>query len=146
MLKKIVSLSLIYALLLMATFSAQISAQQIQPNALKTDTLKVGELKTAEPKIEPILPNAEVKKVFSKELQKSKSDASNGEIDFKKLERIEMKNAAKAKMSKKEKTWLVVFLVALTALVVVVAVYGKVPKCSDVSCNPDTDEGCICDE
>lgn len=146
MLKKLVSLSLIYALVLWSIFSAQISAQQIQPNALKADTLKVGELKAAELKVEPVLPNTAVKKVFSKELQKSKSDTSIGEIDFKKLERIEMKSAAKAKMSKKEKTWIVVFIVGLVVLGVLLAIYGKLPKCSQVECNPDYDENCYCDE
>ena len=146
MLKKLVSLSLIYSLLLLSIFSAQVSAQQIQPNALKADSLKVGELKAVEPKTEPVLPQTAVKKVFSKELQKSKSDTSVGEIDFKKLERIEMKSAAKAKMSKSEKTWLVVGIIALVVGVVLLAIYVKLPKCSQVECNPDYDENCYCDD
>jgi cobalamin biosynthesis Mg chelatase CobN len=141
MLKKFVSLSLIYSLLLLSIFSAQVSAQQTQSNALKADALKLGELKT-----EPVLPKTDVKKVFSKELQKSKTDASVGEIDFKKLERIEMKSAAKAKMSKKEKTWIVIFIVALVVGGILLAIYGKLPKCSQVDCNPDYDENCYCDE
>jgi len=141
MLKKFVSLSLIYAILLLSIFSAQVSAQQTQPNALKAEAVKTDTLKT-----EQISPKTDVKQIFSKELQKSKTDTSVGEIDFKKLERIEMKSAAKAKLSKSEKTWLVVFFVALAAIVVLVAIYGKVPKCADVSCDPDFDEGCICDE
>lgn len=142
MLKKFVSLSLIYAILSLSIFSAQVSAQQTQSNALKADPLKLGELKTEQ----PALSKTRVKQVFSKELQKSKSDTSVGEIDFKKLERIEMKGAAKAKMSKKEKTWIVVFIVALVALGVLLAIYGKLPKCSQVECNPDYDENCYCDE
>jgi hypothetical protein len=57
-----------------------------------------------------------------------------------------MKGAAKAKMSKKEKAWLVVAIIALVVGVVLLAIYAKIPKCSEVSCNPDYDEGCYCDE
>jgi hypothetical protein len=141
MLKKFVSLSLIYAILVLSFFSTQ-SPAQAQSKALKADTLKVGELKTEQ----ALPPQTEVKKVFSKEMQKSKSGTSVGEIDFKKLERIEMKGAAKAKMSKKEKTWLVIGIVALIVGVVLLAIYAKLPKCSEVSCNPDYDEACYCDE
>ena len=140
MLKKFVSISLIYAILLLSNFSAQVSAQT-QSDALKADALKTGTLKTEE-----ISPKTDVKKVFSKELQKSKSDASAENIDFKKLERMEMKSSAKAKISKSQKTWLVVFFVALAVGVVLLAIYGKVPKCADVSCDPNFDEGCICNE
>jgi cobalamin biosynthesis Mg chelatase CobN len=141
MLKKFVSLSLIYAILVLSFFSTQ-SPAQAQSNALKADALKLGELKTEQ----ALPPQTEVKKVFSKELQKSKSETSVSEIDFKKLERIEMKSAAKAKLSKKDKAWIVVAVVALVVGVVLLAIYAKIPKCSEVSCNPDYDENCYCDE
>ncbi|MGC2236619.1 MAG: hypothetical protein WA584_10690 [Pyrinomonadaceae bacterium] len=139
MLKKFTSLSLIYAIFLLSSFSTQIFAQT-QPNALKADTSNADISKT-----EVISLKTDVKKVFSKDLQKSKSITEVSEIDFKKMEKADMKGAAKAKLSHSQRNWLVVFFVALAVGVTLLAIYGKVPKCSDVSCNPDFDENCICD-
>lgn len=140
MLKKVTSLLLIHAIFLLSSFSTQISGQT-QINALKADTSKVDISK-----IEEISPKTDVKKVFSKDLQKSKSITEVSEIDFKKMEKADMKGTAKAKMSHSQRNWLIVFFVALAVGVTLLAIYGKVPKCSDVSCNPDYDEGCYCDE
>jgi hypothetical protein len=135
MLKKFTSLLLIYAVVLLSSLSTQIFAQA-QPNALKANTSI----------IEQIPSKPDVKKAFSKDLQKSKSVTDVSEIDFKKMEKTEMKNASRAKWSKKDKALLVLIIAASVVGIVLLAIYGKVPKCSDVSCNPDYDEGCICDE
>lgn len=135
MLKKLVSLSLIYSIFLFSTVSTQLFAQP-----------KANDSEDEAPKIEQTAPKTDVKKAFSKDLQKSKSLTDVSEIDFKKMEKTEMKTAAKAKWSKQEKTFLVIFVVALAVGVTLLAIYGKVPKCSQVSCNPDYDEGCYCDD
>lgn len=140
MLKKVTSLLLIYTIFLLSSFSTQIFAQT-QPNALRADTSKADISK-----IEEIAPKTDVKKAFSKDLQKSKSITEVSEIDFKKIEKADMKTASKTKWTKKEKTFFVIFIVALVVGVTLLAIYGKVPKCSEVSCNPDYDEGCYCDE
>lgn len=140
MLKKFVSLSLIYALLQLSFFSTQISAQA-QSNALKADSSKTVESQTEQLKQKP-----DVKKVFSKDSKKTGSVTDVSEIDFKKLEKAEMKQAAKAKWSKKEKAVLALVIVVAVIGVVLLAIYGKIPKCSEVSCNPDYDENCYCDE
>ena len=142
MLKKFVSLSLIYAIVLVSCFSTRAFAQT-QTSALQTNPVK-----TEAAKPEMVTPKTDVKKVFSKDLRigKSATEVSESEIDFKKLEKIEMKNAAKAKMTKKEKTLIVLVIAGFVALGILLAIYVKIPKCSDVSCDPDFDENCICDE
>ena len=140
MLKKFTSLSLIYSILLLSIFSSQISAQQIQPNAARDEAVRAGTLKTEQPAAK-----LNVKQLFANESEILKSDTSVKTIDFKKLENLERKKAAKSKISKSDKTWIVVFFVALAVGVTLLAIYGKVPKCSDLSCNPDYDTDCICD-
>jgi hypothetical protein len=136
MLKKFVALSLIYAILLVSCFSTRAFAQT------KTDAVTADTVKT-----ETVVPKTDVKKVFSKDLQIGKSDTavSESEIDFNKLEKMERKGAAKAKMSKKDKALIVLVIAGFIALGIVLAVFVKVKKCSEVSCNPDLDETCICD-
>lgn len=98
-------------------------------------------------KNEQLSQQSEVKEVFAKEIRKSKPDKTETVADFDKVDKDQYKKPQKAHgLSKNQVTFLVVFFAALAVVAVLVAKYGKVLKCDDVTCTPGVDEGCICDE
>ena len=139
MLKKSIALCLIYSIFLLANFPLQISGQ----NQNKISNEPPAEIKKGS--VDQPKPN--VKTAFEKEISSSRFEIEKTTVDFKKIEKDQYKQPQKKKgLTKNEKTFLVVFIVALTVGVILLAKYAKIPKCSEVSCNPDFDEDCICEK
>lgn len=136
MLKKIVSLTLIYTVFLLTGFSSQVFAQAktIAPKNEKAVTAKTET-------------NEDVKKVFQKELSKSKLEKSEASVNFDKIEKDQYKQVQKGNgLSQKEKVGIVLIIIAAVVGAILLWKYIKVPKCSQVDCDPDFDENCICDD
>ena len=87
---------------------------------------------------------SDLRQVFSQETQKLKSDATS--VDAKKMERLRLKQAKGGGWTKKQTAFLVVFAIAITALVIVLVKYGKDCLRYENNCNPGTDENCYCEE
>lgn len=139
MLKKFVSLTLIYTMFMLTSYSSQVFAQaQINgPKAGQTETEKTG----------PVSPKKDVKKVFKKELSKSKLEKEEAAVDFARIEKDQYKKPQKGNgLTKKDKVLIVVLIVAVVVGAIILWKYIKVPKCSQVECDPDFDENCICDD
>ena len=137
MLKKFASLTLIYTMFMLTSYSSQVFSQTQTngPKAEQTDAAKT----------EPTAPKQDVKKVFEKELSKSKLDKEEAAVDFAKIEKDQYKQAQKGKgLSKKDKVLIVAIIAAAVIGGILLWKFIKVPKCSQVDCDPDFDENCIC--
>ena len=130
MLKKLVGLSLIYSVFLLTSFPVEAFAQT-QSNPSKK---------------EQVSQKPNVKKAFTKEISKSKLAASETSVDFNKIEKDQYKKVQKKGLTGKEKTLIVVIIAAAVIGAIILWKYVKVPKCSQVDCDPDFDENCICQD
>lgn len=86
---------------------------------------------------------SDLRQVFSKETQKIKSDSTS--VDSKSMERLRLKQAKRSNWNKKQVTFLVVFAIAITVLVVLLVKYGKECLRYYNDCSPSED-GCYCEE
>jgi ABC-type maltose transport system permease subunit len=136
--KKTVSLLVICAMFMVINLPQYVSAQKLSRQTAETNAQKSNAPENQK--------EANFRNIFASELARSKAQDSNTTIDFKAIEKAQYK-----KQTTKGNNWdkrttvaLVVFTVAVTVLVVLVAKYGKVPKCSEIYC--PTGETCPCDE
>ena len=135
--KKTISWLVIGALLAVGNLPLQVSGQNPRQTI-------AAERKSNAPENSP---KPDFKNIFAAELSKSKTKSANAPIDFKAIEKAQYKKQTddeKKGWSKGEKILFITFIVGTTILVVLVAKYGKVPKCSDIYCPPG--ETCPCDE
>ena len=131
MLKAALAQVVIFSLMTL-TFSQPHVAQSKAP---------VQEAKTAVPL--PANTAINIKKVVAENERRYKDRTAS--VDVKELEKIERKAPKGPGMSKKDKTFLAVFIVGLAVLVVLLVKYGKNCEVSDPpGCNPVTDENCTC--
>lgn len=86
----------------------------------------------------------DLRQVFSSETQKLKSDSMS--VDAKKMERLRLKQAKRSGWGKKETTFMIVFAIAITVLVVLLVKYGKECLRYENNCDPAFDESCYCEE
>ncbi len=92
----------------------------------------------------PLIKKPDLKKVFDDETKKF--NAQSAEFDPVKIELEKNKQQAKQGWSKRDTTLIVVFAVAITVLVVLLAKYGK--NCIETTprnCNIGTDDNCYCE-
>jgi hypothetical protein len=122
---------------MLTSYSSQVFSQTQTngPKAEQTDAAKT----------EPASPKPDVKKVFKKELSRSKLEKEEAAVDFNKIEKDQYKKVQKGKgLSQKEKVEIVLIILAAVVGAILLWKYIKVPKCSQVDCDPDFDENCIC--
>lgn len=139
MLKKFASLTLIYTMFMLTSYSSQVfsQAQTNGPKAEQTDAAKT----------EPVSPKPDARKVFEKELSKSKLEKEEAAVDFAKIEKDQYKKAQKGKgLTKKEKVLIFVIIAGAVIGGILLWKFVKLPKCSQVECDPDFDENCFCDD
>lgn len=138
MIKKSITACLIYSLLILAVSSTKLSAQT--QNKITNEIPVISEKEITQK------PEINVKKVFTKEFASRNFDLEKAEVNFDKIEKDQYKQPQKKKgMSKNEKTFLIVFIAALAVGTILLFKYVKLPKCSEVDCNPDFDESCVCE-
>jgi hypothetical protein len=87
---------------------------------------------------------ADLRQVFSKETQKLKSDSLS--VDAKKMERLRLKQATRSGWTRKQTIAVVLFAVAVAAIVFFVIKYGKNCLRYENNCDPAFDENCYCEE
>jgi len=139
MFKKIVSLTLIYTMFMLTGYSSQVFSQA------KLSSPKAEQNNAA--KTKQVSPNEDVKKAFKKELSKSKLEKEEAAVDFNKIEKDQYKKAQQGNgLTKKEKIMIAGIIAAAVIGGIILWFTIKVKKCSQVSCNPDFDENCICDD
>lgn len=98
----------------------------------------------------PDLPKAQIaaktdlKKVFSKETDKLKSQSAS--IDKKQMEKLLRQQPAKKGLTKNQTIFLVLFAVGVAALIFLVVKYGKDCLRYENDCSPSFDENCYCEE
>jgi len=85
----------------------------------------------------------DLKKVFSKETQKLKSQSAT--IDKKQMEKFG-RQTTKSNWTKNQTLFLVLFAVGVAALVFLVVKYGKDCLRYRNDCSPSFDENCYCEE
>jgi hypothetical protein len=87
---------------------------------------------------------ADLRQAISAETQKLKSESLS--VDAKKMERLRLKQTKRSNWSTKTTIAIVVFAIAVAALVFIVLKYGKDCLRYENNCNPGTDENCYCEE
>ena len=135
--KKTISWLVICALLAVGNLPLRISGQNLRQTT--ADARKSNAPENS--------PKADFKNIFAEELSKSKTKSANATIDFKAIEKAQYKKQTANKgngWTRGEKIIFAAFVIGTTILVVLVAKYGKVPKCSDIYC--PSGETCPCDE
>ena len=85
----------------------------------------------------------DLRQVFSSETQKIKSDSMS--VNSKNMERLRLKQAKRSNWNNKTTVFLVVFAVAVAAIVFLVIKYGKDCLRYYNDCSPSED-GCYCEE
>jgi hypothetical protein len=135
MLRKATSLFLIWGFFLLSgNFQSRVSAQAQNNLSPNKQTIRVGEN----------ISKPDLKEILDREIAKSKFDHPELTADFKKLEKESVKVPAKRrKLSGKDKTLLVLFFVGIAVMAVLVAKYGTVPDCDEVTCD-DGENPCPC--
>jgi hypothetical protein len=86
----------------------------------------------------------DLRQVISKETQKLKNQSSS--IDNKEMEKIARQQSSRSNWTKKQTAFLVIFAVAVAALVVLLVKYGKDCLRYENNCDPAFDENCYCEE
>jgi len=87
----------------------------------------------------------DLKQVIAREEAKLKAESSR--FDPVKAEKESRKQATRSNLTKKEKTFLVLFAVGIAAIVFFVIKYGKdCIRSSPPGCTPGVDDGCVCEE
>jgi hypothetical protein len=124
---------------MLTSYSSQVFSQaKINgPKAEQTDAAKT----------EPVTPKPDARKVFKKELSKSKLEKEEAAVDFAKIEKDQYKKTQKGNgLTRKEKIMIAGIIAAAVIGGIILWFFVKVKKCSQVSCDPDFDENCICDD
>ena len=87
---------------------------------------------------------SDLRQVFSNETQKIKGDSTS--VDSKNMERLQLKQAKRGGWNKKTTIAIVLFAVAIAAIVFLVIKYGKDCLRYENDCDPTFDEACYCEE
>ena len=132
MLKKSIARLLICAVMLLTLGPSKVYSQTLsQPKAAESErALSSAQVKT----------RTGLKMIFAKELLKARASASSS-VDYKRYaEQQQQPQGSKGGWSKKDKIFLAVFIVGMTALVTVLLIHGidtSSPTCLDEPSNPN---------
>lgn len=136
MLKKVTAICLAISLLILSN-SLPINAQTETKKSNQDQSLQTNNL-----------PKSDLKKVFSKEIEKSKNSSALDSVSLKKIQDPQTSPAPQKKWSKTKKFWVTMAVIGAVVGLVLLAVYAKpCPEGQDYECETsvfDDTQNCSC--